>query len=49
MGGNEAVPFKKRDEAEAFAREFGGRIADYSAALKYIAETPVAPSEGVPR
>jgi copper chaperone NosL len=49
MGGNEAVPFKKRDEAEAFAREFGGRIADYSAALKYIAEMPVAPSEGVPR
>lgn len=49
MGGNEAVPFKKRDEAEAFVREFGGRIADYTAALKYIAETPVAPSEGVPR
>ena len=49
MGGNEAVPFKKRDEAETFAREFGGRISDYAAALKYIAETPVAPSEGAPR
>lgn len=47
MGGNEAVPFKKRDEAEAFAREFGGRLADYGAALKEVSETPVAaPGEG---
>jgi len=50
MGGNEGVPFKKRDEAEAFAREFGGRIADYGAALKEVAETPVAaPGEGAMR
>ena len=49
MGGNEAVPFMQRDEAEAFVREFGGRVTDYAAALKYIAETPVVPSEGVSR
>jgi copper chaperone NosL len=40
MGGNEAVPFQKREQAQAFAKEFGGRIVDYRAALALVAETP---------
>jgi copper chaperone NosL len=40
MGGNEAVPFKEREPAEAFAKEFGGRIVDYRTALTLVAEAP---------
>ena len=47
MGGNEAVPFKARDRAEAFAKEFGGRIVDYRTALALIAEAPAGkPNNG---
>ena len=50
MGGNEAVPFKKRAEAETFVRQFGGHITDYGAALKEVAETPAAaPGDGAMR
>lgn len=38
MGGVEAVPFKDRERAEAFVREFGGRIVDYRAALAEVAQ-----------
>ena len=37
MGGGEAVPFKERTAAEAFAKEFGGRIGDYGAARDEVA------------
>jgi copper chaperone NosL len=42
MGGNEAVPFKAREAAEAFAKDNGGHVSDYSAARREIAETPVS-------
>lgn len=38
MGGSEAVPFKERAAAEAFAKENGGRVADYLTARRAIAE-----------
>lgn len=40
MGGSEAVPFKNRAAAEAFAKEFGGHIADYPEARREMAEAP---------
>jgi copper chaperone NosL len=41
MGGSEAVPFEAREAAEAFAREHGGRVADYEGAKRAVsAETP---------
>jgi copper chaperone NosL len=47
MGGNEAVPFKERARAQAFAKEFGGRIVDYHAARASIAEAPAGmPNDG---
>ena len=47
MGGNEAVPFKERDRAQAFAKEFGGRIVDFRAALALVAEAPAGkPNNG---
>lgn len=33
MGGAEAVPFKERAQAQAFAGTFGGRVVDYQQAL----------------
>lgn len=42
MGGNEAVPFKLRDAADAFAKDNGGHVTDYRAARREIAETPVS-------
>jgi copper chaperone NosL len=42
MGGSEAVPFQERAAAEAFAREYDGRVADYVTARRDIAETPPA-------
>lgn len=38
MGGVEAVPFATREQAEKFAAEFGGTIADYKSAYAQIAE-----------
>lgn len=38
MGGVEAVPFSTREQAEKFAAEFGGTIADYKGAYAQIAE-----------
>jgi copper chaperone NosL len=38
MDGGEAVPFKERADAEAFAKEFGGRIGDYNAARGEVAK-----------
>jgi len=47
MGGSEAVPFKERARAQAFAKEFGGRIVDYGEALALMPEAPpVLPNEG---
>jgi len=47
MGGSEAVPFKERERAEAFAREFGGHIVDYRTALALVGEAPArTPREG---
>ena len=47
MGGSEAVPFKQRDRAQAFAKEFGGRIVDYRAALALATEEPIdKPNDG---
>jgi len=40
MGGNEAVPFKDRAQAQAFIEEFGGRIVDYREALALMPEAP---------
>ena len=42
MGGLEIVPFKDRGKAEAFAKEFGGRIVAYVDALKEVSEPLVA-------
>ena len=39
MGGSEAIPFKDRSVAEAFAKEQGGRITDYASARRVIAST----------
>lgn len=36
MGGAEAVPFAVRTDAEAFATEFGGHVADYPTARREI-------------
>lgn len=38
MGGAEAVPFKARSAAEAFASVHGGRVVDYGAARREVAE-----------
>jgi copper chaperone NosL len=47
MGGNEAVPFKERAQAQAFAGNFGGRIMEYQEALALMAEAPpVLANEG---
>jgi copper chaperone NosL len=47
MGGNEAVPFKERAQAQAFTKEYGGRIVDYREALALVPEAPPAlPNEG---
>jgi nitrous oxide reductase accessory protein NosL len=46
MGGAEAVPFKDRERAEAFVREFGGRIVDYRGALAELSQAPEARPNG---
>jgi copper chaperone NosL len=38
MGGEEAVPFKERSAAEAFSKGYGGRVVDYLAARREVAE-----------
>jgi len=40
MGSREAVPFKDRAQAQAFAGEFGGRIVEYGEALALMPEAP---------
>lgn len=45
MGGSEAVPFKSRADAEAFARTHGGRIADYAEARRTTMAGPEGASE----
>lgn len=40
MGGNEAVPFKERVAADAFAEDHGGRVVTYDTARREIAEAP---------
>jgi copper chaperone NosL len=42
MGGTEAVPFKERAAAELFARDYGGRVADFMAARRESAEANAA-------
>ena len=47
MGGREAVPFKERARAQAFTKEYGGRIVYYREALALMPEAPpVLPNEG---
>lgn len=36
MGGSEAVPFKLREAAQAFAKEHGGRVAGYVEAKRSV-------------
>jgi copper chaperone NosL len=36
MGGSEAVPFKERSAAEAFAKEHGGEVAGYTEARRAL-------------
>lgn len=40
MGGSEAVPFKERTAAAAFAKTHGGHLADYLSARREVAEAP---------
>jgi copper chaperone NosL len=41
MGGSEAVPFKLREAAQAFAEEHGGRVAGYAEAKRSVSvESP---------
>jgi copper chaperone NosL len=40
MGGSEAVPFKDRSAADAFAKDNGGHVADYLTARREVAEAP---------
>lgn len=42
MGGNEAVPFARRDAAGTFATQFGGRVVDYVEARQAMNEAPSA-------
>ncbi|MFA6140877.1 MAG: nitrous oxide reductase accessory protein NosL [Hyphomicrobium sp.] len=46
MGGLEIVPFKDRGKAEAFAKEFGGRIVAYAGAVKETSEALIANGAG---
>ena len=38
MGGVETVPFRNRDAAEAFAKQYGGSVTDYASALRSVAK-----------
>ena len=40
MGGSEAVPFKERAAAQAFAKEHGGRIVEYMEARRSVTSSP---------
>jgi copper chaperone NosL len=42
MGGNEAVPFQSHDSAEAFAKDNGGHVSNYTTARREIAEVPIS-------
>jgi len=47
MGGSEAVPFKERAQAQAFADTFGGRIVGYQEALALMPEAAASiPNDG---
>jgi copper chaperone NosL len=46
MGGSEAVPFKERTAAEAFARDYNGHVSDYLAARREVADAPAASADG---
>lgn len=47
MGGDEAVPFKERTAAEAFAAEHGGRVVTYADARVSLSTTqPGSPDSG---
>lgn len=46
MGGAEAVPFKERGKAEAFAAARGGRVVDYAEAKRSVATGGARESEG---
>ncbi|MCU0953251.1 MAG: nitrous oxide reductase accessory protein NosL [Hyphomicrobium sp.] len=46
MGGAEAVPFKERGEAEAFAAEKGGRIVGYAEAKSNLASSEAPDNKG---
>ena len=40
MGGSEAIPFKDRTAAEAFAETHGGNVSDYRTARRAVTEAP---------
>lgn len=46
MGGAEAVPFKAKDAAEAFAAAHGGRVVDYAEAKRSVAAGKGSSSSG---
>jgi copper chaperone NosL len=47
MGGAEAAPFKERGAADAFAKAFGGQVADYATARRQTSESAVSdPGDG---
>ena len=46
MGGREAVPFGVRSAADAFAKDYGGHVADYLTARREVAEAPEPGSSG---
>jgi copper chaperone NosL len=47
MGGVEAVPFKDREQADGFVREFGGHVVDYRGARAELSQASEAgPNDG---
>lgn len=44
MGGSEAVPFGRREAANSFATQFGGRVVSYAEARQAMNEAP-SPAE----
>jgi copper chaperone NosL len=46
MGGSEAVPFKDKSAAEAFAKAQGGRVVDYAVAKRSMASGEPPESAG---
>jgi len=48
MGGGEAVPFKEKSAAAAFAHDHGGRVTDYAEARQVSQDTDEMPASETP-